>query len=358
MRIAYVAQTEADRESGVNKKIIDQVREWARIGHDPGLFVLSRTAGRWPGWDAVAPRVYSYRGHLHGLRAAARLVDDLRRWAPDAVYFRMGVCYPAFQRLARGGRVVVELNTDDDREARLRMGPLKYIVFRHGARRLLERAAGAVSATTSVAERLRARGLEVLALGNGIDLSRHAPSPAPRNATPRLLFLGSAGCAWHGVDKVALLARRFPEWRIDVVGLSRDDVEGDWTDNVVFHGFLPFDRYRKLFDEVDVALGTLALHRNGMTDASSLKVREYLAAGIPVILGHRDVDLAAPPFVLQLPNEDSNVTASLDRIEAFVGRWKGRRVERSEVAHLDVRHKESRRLTFVERVVAGAGRRG
>lgn len=37
-----------------------------------------------------------------------------------------------------------------------------------------------------------------------------------------------------------------------------------------------------------VCIGTLALHRKNMTEASPLKTREYLAHGFPVIIGYKD----------------------------------------------------------------------
>ncbi len=356
MKIAYVAQIEADCESGVNKKLASQAGEWCRVGHEVRLFLLTRTAKLWQGWGPVDVTSYAYGGQLQGIRAAQRLVGDLRRWSPDAVYLRQSVCYPAFLDLARSRRLVVEVNTDSDRECRVRMGFLKHIVLLRGQRALISRAIGAVCVESGVGEQLRAEGLDVIVIGNGIDLSRHAPSSAPSNTAPRLLFLGSSGCAWHGVDKLVAVATRFPSWHIDIVGVRQDETRGAWPSNVAFHGFLPQERYRRLIDEADVALGTLALHRIGMVEASPLKVREYLAAGLPVILGHRDTDFPqSAPFILGLPNVEQNIADGLGQIEAFVRRWKDRRVERPAVAHLDVRVKEALRLAYFEKRLVAAG---
>ncbi|WP_200257486.1 glycosyltransferase [Halorhodospira neutriphila] len=57
------------------------------------------------------------------------------------------------------------------------------------------------------------------------------------------------------------------------------------------HGLLTPDRYRKILSSCQAGLSSLALHRKGMTEASTLKVREMLALGLPVYSGHRDTAL-------------------------------------------------------------------
>jgi hypothetical protein len=101
-----------------------------------------------------------------------------------------------------------------------------------------------------------------------------------------------------------------------------------------------------------VAFGPLALYRKGLDEASPLKVREYLACGLASVIAHRDSDFSADvPFLLQLPNapsDDQNVAA---RVRRFGERWKGHRVPRTEIGHLDVRYKEIRRIEFFDQVL-------
>jgi hypothetical protein len=357
MNIAYVAQTEASTESGVNKKLVDQVTSWVRLGHQVRLHLLSRSRERWAGWARINTDVYTYANAFASLSASGQLVSSVLRSCPDVVYCRTGVPYPAFFRLARTRRVIAEVNTDDEAQARVRMGTLKSLVYSHGVRTLLARSIGAVSVSTSVGDKLRARGMEVLVLGNSIDMSLYPHSPAPHNQQPRLVFLGSGGCVWHGLDKLKALAQRFSHWIVDVVGLTKAEFPGDWPPNVRFHGFMPFQQYRSILNSADVAIGTLALHRKGMTETSALKVREYLAIGLPVIIGHPDPDFTVrADYVLELPNAEDNVSSHLDLIHAFVTAWRGRRVERSAVEHLDVRVKEARRLAFFHERLASHDR--
>ena len=89
-----------------------------------------------------------------------------------------------------------------------------------------------------------------------------------------------------------------------------------------------------------------------MDEACPLKVRRYLAYGLPVILGYRDTDLDATDawWLLGLPNTEANVATSLPRIESFVNSVRGRRIPRDEVEPLiSAAAKEAARLAFSRR---------
>jgi hypothetical protein len=85
-----------------------------------------------------------------------------------------------------------------------------------------------------------------------------------------------------------------------------------------------------------------------MNEACPLKVREYLAAGLPVVAGYEDTDI--PPtadYFLQLPNSSASLTGYRERVLDFFAAWSHRRVPRSAVAHLDTSVKERDRLAFL-----------
>ncbi|MUG25291.1 glycosyltransferase [Paenibacillus macerans] len=187
----------------------------------------------------------------------------------------------------------------------------------------------------------------------------HAPAAGPHSAASlagaedavRFVFLGSAGQAWHGVDHIAELAAAKPHWRFDIVGVERGELALPIPPNMTFHGRLLQRGYQPLLDRADIAIGTLALYRKGMEEASPLKVREYLANGLPVITAYRETDFPDPvPFVLQLPNRPGNVLENLPAIERFARSWKGRRVEPNGIGHLDTAVKEAARVGYMERI--------
>lgn len=57
---------------------------------------------------------------------------------------------------------------------------------------------------------------------------------------------------------------------------------------VVEHGVLDENAYRPIFARCHAGIGAFGLHRKGLAEAASLKVREMLALGVPVFAGHRD----------------------------------------------------------------------
>jgi hypothetical protein len=156
---------------------------------------------------------------------------------------------------------------------------------------------------------------------------------------------------WHGVDKLIRLALLCPEIDIDVIGLDKLETGDANPPNLFFHGYLEKEKSREILSKVDVGLGTLALHRINMNEASALKSREYLAYGIPVILPYVETDLGDLNLdtILNLPNTEDNIVNNWMEIRDFAIRMKGRRVNREKVApRIDSAFKEAARLKFFE----------
>ena len=60
------------------------------------------------------------------------------------------------------------------------------------------------------------------------------------------------------------------------------------TENIVVHGSLSTSEYFRIASKCDIGIGSLALFRKNLNEASTLKVREMLAMGLPVYSGHKD----------------------------------------------------------------------
>ena len=122
--------------------------------------------------------------------------------------------------------------------------------------------------------------------------------------------------------------------------------------NLVFHGNLDRVGYEPLLAAATAALGTFGLYRKHMEEACPLKVREYLALGLPVIGACLDTDIPAEAdYYLRLPNSGAPLQPHHAAIAAFVERWRGRRVPRPSVAHLDTTVKEAGRLAFMATII-------
>jgi glycosyltransferase involved in cell wall biosynthesis len=353
MRIAYICHGDLRAASGVSLKVKAQLAAWRDAGHDVNLYAL----GAWAAAAESATQQFEFASDLERFAATTRLRKAVYRYEPDLVYLRYDRFVPPFGRILRRFPTIVEINGDDREEARLKS--LRASLY-NGINRwaVLRCARGIVCVTNELAASKHISSFTgpTVVIGNGVDLAAVPHLPAPRNERPRLAFLGTRGESWQGVDKVAALARAMPGCDFDVVGYTERDLEEAPPDNLTVYGKLMRAEYETVLAKVDVGIGTLALHRKRMEEASPLKVREYLAHGIPVIAGYNDSDFTgtSPWFMLRIPNTEDNVHSHHAEIRAFVERVRGRRVPRAEVDEVIGAHaKERARLTFMRQIDRG-----
>jgi glycosyltransferase involved in cell wall biosynthesis len=319
MRIAYLAYWNLDANDGVAKKIAAQLAEWRAAGHEAEAF-------------AVAPA-----SPLARARQTRRVVDEALAFHPEVVYLRYDLWLPPLGRLLRLIPTAVEVNADDRAEMR-RRGPAVALVNEWNRGRVYAGSAGLVCVTNELARRLAVYGKPATVVANGVDARRVPALRAPANDRPRVIFVGSPHLAWHGVDRLLDLARALPDVDFDLVG---PDPEGDVA-NVTAHGVLAEAEYLPLLARADAAVGSLAMERAGLTEGSPLKVREYLLAGVPTVVGYDDTDfLGREPWFLLKSTDPAEV-------RTFVEGARGRRVPREEVSHLASQAKEVERLRFLE----------
>ncbi len=349
MRIAYACYWNAYRPAGVAAKVTTQATTWRELGHEAEVFCLTPDGP--PGAPAhVAGRLFPFAGPLQRARATVRLFGAVDAFAPDVVYLRDDSFLPPPVRLLRRLPSAMEVNSDNRRE--MRLAPLPQRLYGMVNDRLLRGAvSGFVAVSHELARRVAPLGKPVTVVTSGLRLDEWPePAPAPRDAPPTLVFLAGTDVPWHGIDKLLALAAALPELRFVVVGVERDRWAPQAPRNAVLHEPMTRERYLPILAAADVGVGVLALHRKRQHEVSTLKVPEYLACGLPVILGYEETDLVGldPWYVLRLPNVESNARDGAEAVRAFVERVRGRRVPRAEVAGLiDARVKERARLEFL-----------
>jgi glycosyltransferase involved in cell wall biosynthesis len=353
MRIAYICHGDLRAASGVSLKVNAQLAAWRAAGHDVSLYAL----GVWAAAAESATHQFAFASDLERFAATTRLTRAVCRYEPDLVYLRYDRFVPPLGRILRRFPTIVEINGDDREEARLKS---RRASLYNGINRwaVLRCAHGIVCVTNELAasKRISSFSGPTVVIGNGVDLAAVPHLPAAHNVRPRLAFLGTRGESWQGVDKVAALAREMPGCDFDVVGYTERDLDDAPPTNLTVYGKLTRAEYERVLAKVDVGIGTLALHRKRMEEASPLKVREYLAHGIPVITAYNDSDFVgtSPWFMLRIPNTEDNVHSHRAEIGAFVQRVRGCRVSRAEVNEVIGAHaKERTRLTFMKQIDRG-----
>ncbi len=180
-------------------------------------------------------------------------------------------------------------------------------------------------------------------ISNGIDFARIRPlSRAVGRATNDTVVLSSVSSVnfWHGIDRliqgIAKYRRSEPPVNVvlNVIGdgaeikkLKRLVSDLNVGGSVVFSGALFDSDLEKVMAATDIAVGSLAVHRKGMSEVRSLKNREYLARGLPVVFSEHDPDLPESlDFVYRAPPDESDIN-----VGALVSWYCGLRVHSSTI---------------------------
>jgi glycosyltransferase involved in cell wall biosynthesis len=273
---------------------------------------------------------------------ARSLVHEL---SPDVVYIRP---FPlAWVFLLRhlphqGVPFVYELNTFTAAEYGSKGQQLKGRLYERFDAVSIRNAVGIVTVTEELAA--WAHGISgvrkpTLVAGNGVDVDQvpAAPVGARENVRNRLtvpsdtVVLAMAGFAspWHGFDRaIAMLAYLGPNSELWLIGA--DSPGGSNRVSAVAHEMGVGSRVRvfprldapglaEVLAAADIGLGPLAFDRNGMTEAQPIKVRMYLASGLPVLYNHVDPKLnGALPFLSYVPStEPRDLAAGVAKLREF-----------------------------------------
>jgi glycosyltransferase involved in cell wall biosynthesis len=177
-------------------------------------------------------------------------------------------------------------------------GWVKVMLERLLGRSTLRRVLGQVAVTSEILayEEGRLQGLKKLGFlyPNGIEMQARHYLDYRSGDVPEIIFVASYFSPWHGLDKmIHALKMDDSSCVLHVVGkVSDEDMAACKLDSrIVLHGHLDEERMNRLISKAWCGLSSFALERNEMKQACTLKVREYLEAGLPVYAGHEDSGL-------------------------------------------------------------------
>lgn len=364
MRIAYVAIHLESKfvMGGVGRKIQTQIKLWKEYGHQVHLFLL--TPDQIQISDASIFR-FSASVSLPVLKSVVRewsrsqslknLIDAIREYRPDVIYFRYGLYAYPLHCLFEIAPALVEVNTDDVLEYRHR-GSFFYWINYLSRGLIFSRSAGIVPISTEIAKLSSISKYQkpVMVIPNGFDMEDTHPLPAPKNKQPRVSFVGNMEAVWNGVDKLILFAQKNPDIMVDIIGMSADQIQTkEIPDNIVCHGLVSLQEVRNILSQSDVSISALALHRKPSFENSLLKVRESLGYGIPTILAYHDTDVSGKKFdfILEIPNTETNVIDQQEALRQFIFQMMGKRADLKKLEPLiNQKYKEVKRLNFMYQV--------
>ena len=363
MKIAYVTINVAPKImlGGVGAKIKRHISIWKDMCHQVRLFSLTPETISFPDSDQFVfapflslPLLKGFSLEYSRSRKLIEVLHAIEAYQPDIIYFRFGLFTFPLQRIFHIAPVFMEVNSNDVEEYKTR-GAFFYWLNRITREIMFRYSAGLLPVSQEIAELNTKYNRPTCVVSNGIDLDNFIPLAAPKNKAPVLTAIGSPG-NWQGMDKLVPFARKYSDLTINIIGDSPQDFSEPIPDNLHIHGFLDKDAIRAIFSNTDAVFSQLGLHRKNMKENPTLKVREALAYGLPLILAHYDADLndLDTDCILRIPNTEDNLTSHGDAVHEFAYHVMGKRIERELIAsRIDQRKKEEKRLAFFEQILAG-----
>lgn len=182
-------------------------------------------------------------------------------------------------------------------------------------------------------ERSRNHSYKTFVSSNFYDVSKASLSES-HYEEGTLLTLGmivTTTAAWYGLER---LLRSFSsvqhQYRLVIAGISGDDLyiqkllsEYRIEKHITFLGKISRDGLPAFYNAVHVCFGSLGLYTINLKYASTLKVKEGVSFGIPVILAYHEEDFVSnpdfKPYYLQLANDNS--TIDFEAITEFAKRF-------------------------------------
>jgi glycosyltransferase involved in cell wall biosynthesis len=165
-------------------------------------------------------------------------------------------------------------------------------------------------------------GVDTIKINNGVNINSIPLKNNIKKDTNIHLIAVAVMNVWHGYDRLIEGLRLYydnnPETKVyfHVVGDGEDNESMNYkslvkkyrlNDYVLFYGFKTGEDLNKLFDYADFAVGSIGIHRIGLTHTNPIKFSEYTARGIPFLYsGIYDI-FENQPFIYKVTNDDSPV---------------------------------------------------
>lgn len=156
--------------------------------------------------------------------------------------------------------------------------------------------------------------IDCIKISNGIDASEQIYFEEPSRDVIHFISVSSISF-WHGIDRFILALKNHVEDNVhfhvvggnNEVSLSLQSMVSEYglKDKVTFHGHKSGDELKAIYAMSHIGVGSLGRHRSKIYYLNSLKNREYIAKGLPVIYSEIDDGLDNLFYVYKAsPNED------------------------------------------------------
>lgn len=156
-------------------------------------------------------------------------------------------------------------------------------------------------------------------ISNGISLENIKAINRDKKKRDIIKFTSVSNCSfWHGIDRFLFSLieygqrnkNRKIEFNIIGEGFESDKLKKIINNNlflkkiVKFQGFKSGRELEEIYNETDIGIGSLGIHRIGLEEVQPLKNREYAAKGLPFVIGFNDPDFEESKYVYKVANKE------------------------------------------------------
>ncbi|WP_283701244.1 glycosyltransferase [Clostridium perfringens] len=172
--------------------------------------------------------------------------------------------------------------------------------------------------------------IKTINIDNGINVKRIKIKNNKSNKKNVTLIGVAALSFWHGYDRVINGIKRYYEnggtenVTFNIVGEGEDleNLKGlveslNLNSHVKFLGVKTGKELDEEFDNSDIAVGSLGIHRLNLKEVSTLKLREYIARGIPFLYAYKDSGIKESLyFAIKFPADESYI--DINKVISFI----------------------------------------
>lgn len=316
--------------NGISKKIHYQVNGLKACGVDTRLCYMDETTGR----KLRMVDNHVLRDYGSGLKSKllkrteySSIIEYARKERIDFVYMRSDHNANPFtihmvRKLKETGiKVVMEIPTypyDQEYESLSRR---KFLFIDQCFRKILARQ---LSGIVTFSDYPIIFGKPALQISNGVDFSQIPLKRKINDTNHELHLIGVAEIHyWHGFDRLvrglANYYQTHPSYKVyfHIIGEFFGEREKKeilpvikqhgLEEYIILHGARHGKELDDLFEQADMAIGSLARHRSGIIYIKTLKNREYAARGLSFIYSEIDSDFENKPYILKAKADESPI---------------------------------------------------
>jgi len=358
MKILYLLSADPFEENGVNKKVKSQVDAWKSFGHEVFIYSILVNNGKQRSDNFLQSKIFKRKMVFFLPQNFKKNIKELN---PDIVYCRFEIFKPFHWTILKKYRSVIEINSDDIGEIKklsktsLR-NKIRYLYNYFTRWIFFKYAKGIVSVSYELLKFpfMNKYKKPSIVIPNNLILENFQTIKDLHSNIPQLVFMGTSNYEWHGIDKIIELARQTKE-KLFFHIIGSDGAIYPKLSNVKFHGYLFREEYERIIRKCNIGISTLSLYKKDMIEASSIKLREYLAYGLPSIVGYTEtafINKQIPDWILQLPNSERNVIDNIDGILDFCYKMKDVIVTHNEInQYIDSMVIEKQKIEFFENII-------